>query len=55
MLWPHTKTLDVYNKETSKIKNRKLFISAQDNFFTICQYLYDLPIPPSLKKPKMNC
>jgi len=23
MLWPHTKTHDVYNKETSKIKKHK--------------------------------
>jgi len=23
MFWPHTKTLDAYNKETSKIKKHK--------------------------------
>jgi len=31
MLWLHTKTLVVSNKH-SKIKNRKTFIFAQDNF-----------------------
>ncbi len=43
MLWPHTKTPDVSNKHRkSKIANRKLFISAPDEFF-------DLPLPPSFK------
>ena len=43
MLWPHTKAPVVSHKHRkSKIANRKLFISAQDEFF-------DLPLPPSFK------
>ncbi len=37
MFWPHTKTLDVYNKETSKI------------FFAHGMGFYELSLPPSFK------